>query len=822
MSGAHTRAMVDDGKSNRSPVAASSGVTIVKRSSLAWLSAWIATPSVEFDQRASRAARRAFDAAVVAVDMADACLIEADAVLSGSLVASDRLWLLLRSRTRQPVSAATALIAGSILGEVRIEEPRIIDGQRLVALVAGTVRAANTPSEAEAMLDALSRVMDPLFVLEWLGHAIVAAEDGRTSLIEAFGSWYVALSHGGAGEPPDPQFEPDRIWQRRPDYDEAAWVGIVGSVMDRWKFPWPCVDAAHRSMSRVDLFGPRYAIDSITSPFACPGDTLIVRGTGFGLSGTVRFPVPDHDDPESASALPGGVAARRWTDTEIEVKVPTWARAGDLSLMSVTRVTDICFTIDVCRLGNTVSFHGGLPRILAWRLTGASERGWIEPGADVNVSWSTTRASINVEVRDAQAPPGAPALWRFGPAQGTGSVPWRAPVVTAPTRLVASITATNMCGSVSKTLPFALTIPARLEIVGVEVTQGIQTFPIRGDTSRRNSVPVVANKDTILRVFVSADRSRWFNDRLTHFSAAVSVDGRLFRPINRAAPGAERGLLLNDAYLDLGPTWAIDRADTDSSFNFRIPKEHCRGTKTLVVNVFGQDEFGTRRAMYKQSCTWVDVPAIPIRYVRVGATVDGIDVTPNEQHARETVERALDMLPFPATDIAPAWIDKMWTTRTISPASELGELLDDLVDRHIVASRREGADKFWIGVIPNGAGGKARVGHGTVVASWYRQHRVAAAHELGHVLCLLHIDVGCPGRGWPAKSTQCGSVLKSYQDDPPSGGQVMDPPFDPFENHVVGWSLSDPDLMVFDLMTYGCRTWTSAATWKNLINMALA
>ena len=128
-------------------------------------------------------------------------------------------------------------------------------------------------------------------------------------------------------------------------------------------------------MSQVDRFGPRYHIASISNPEACAGQTLTIRGTGFGPTGRVSFPSPGSDDPAFGlgagdDGVLGGVIPTRWTDTEIDVVVPAWATAGELHLNAYTRHRDPCATIDVYRLGNSVFFQGGLSAVYQVSLGG--------------------------------------------------------------------------------------------------------------------------------------------------------------------------------------------------------------------------------------------------------------------------------------------------------------------------------------------------------------------------------------------------------------------------------------------------------------------
>ena len=98
---------------------------------------------------------------------------------------------------------------------------------------------------------------------------------------------------------------------------------------------------------------------------------------------------------------------------------------------------------------------------------------------------------VEIEIRnDADA---AEPHWKKAALPGgTGSTKWPTKPVTTPTKCVVTLTVKNHCGSVTRDLVTFITVRAVLEIVGVEITQGIQVFSITGGL--RNTVPSVAHK----------------------------------------------------------------------------------------------------------------------------------------------------------------------------------------------------------------------------------------------------------------------------------------------------------------------------------------
>jgi hypothetical protein len=113
------------------------------------------------------------------------CAKEADAVLGGELHASTRLWLLLR----EPIEVRRA-IPRSILEEIAGESwhgaPRSLDGDALLRLIAGIVRAAHQPSESEEMLEAVSRLLQPFFYLDAAAAGAERSRQGDRQALETF------------------------------------------------------------------------------------------------------------------------------------------------------------------------------------------------------------------------------------------------------------------------------------------------------------------------------------------------------------------------------------------------------------------------------------------------------------------------------------------------------------------------------------------------------------------------------------------------------------------------------------------------------------
>ena len=183
-------------------------------------------------------------------------------------------------------------------------------------------------------------------------------------------------------------------------------------------------------------------------------------------------------------------------------------------------------------------------------------------------------------------------------------------------------------------------------------------------------------------------------------------------------------------------------------------------------------------------------------------------------------------LPTPPTDIGPAWLSVWNTTHDLGTKDGFNALRDNLHDEHTcndwesfwstfdLADCPSDDGAYWVGVLPDDpnlyANGVAEVGRGTCIA---RLHSVAqgpsftrgtAGHELMHCLGYHHVNRGCGN-----------NVPDGDFDSHPDNGDVTDVPFDPFWNQPVGTKTVGS---VQDIMTYGCKRWTSAYHWAALLS----
>ena len=409
---------------------------------------------------------------------------------------------------------------------------------------------------------------------------------------------------------------------------------------------WGCTAEAALALARIrDAIGfppsvpastATYRIDRQDPVRTCAGNTITLHGVGFtDEPGLVRF-----SGSLARRRIPIDMVATSWTDTEIVVEVPEIAACGLLEL----RIVEQRLTVSVCdafvdfstyREAETpFEFEGCRPRIAFFGLSDVS--GCATVGSDSLVSWRVEPedAEISVEVREGS-----------GDWTTIADIDLRRSVAVDTTRVATyeyRLTVHNPrsnCGTDTERVTVnVLPPPPTLEIRGVELTQGIQRFSFT-DPAANNTVPMIANMDTIVRVFVASDRGA--------FDAAARVSGRLYCGgwLYRPANGSPRG---SAPIITAGAS--PDRRNTDDSLNFLIPAGRANGAETLRIEVFPVDRCdGDEVVSTSMPIVWIEREPYPVTIRRIADPGTGNVIT--EDEAWTLVEDAFGRLPSPRTAI---------------------------------------------------------------------------------------------------------------------------------------------------------------------------
>jgi hypothetical protein len=292
-------------------------------------------------------------------------------------------------------------------------------------------------------------------------------------------------------------------------------------------------------------------ITSISPAVGCAGQQVTIRGSGFGATQptAVRF----------AFARRGGgctvANVVSWSDTEIVAVAPSDVGPGCIGFLqpgdpgelvsaaeSVAGELERCIGLPganaaqgfrtfgtklieacpPCLPGNVNYFQGGLPFIEYFSANGAPVA-QLAPAGSLTLSWSIRNAS-SIEIAEIPAPAGQPdelpsVTGALNPANGSYAFPSVPGTFTWDREY--ELRARNTCTPPNQPVTKRVTIRMRnrpdVSVGGIEATQATQFFnaavhmPNVAARKADNAVGLIANKPTIVRVFVDSGQSPTFD-----------------------------------------------------------------------------------------------------------------------------------------------------------------------------------------------------------------------------------------------------------------------------------------------------------------------
>ncbi|HET7326307.1 MAG TPA: M66 family metalloprotease [Nocardioidaceae bacterium] len=341
--------------------------------------------------------------------------------------------------------------------------------------------------------------------------------------------------------------------------------------------------------------------------------------------------------------------------------------------------------------------------------------------------------------------------------------------------------------------------PSRLEIAGVEHTQAIQFFPFNSRPAffpppPDNSVPLVARKSLILRVYVVR--------RLRQPPVPMTVTGSL----SYSQPGGR-------TFTDLDPISApitardsgdIDKSVADHTLNFRVPAAHCVGTLRFTVTAFdpAYGPAGDLIASKEFVVRFREVPEVRVHGVLIHYTGQGLDIpAPTGGDLVDTLAWASRV--HPISGFQYTGCDEIEFDGDLSAGgSGCGSGWGGLMTRLRNMRSASGTDDVYLGLLPRGIPSNVAGCGGGGVGAGFDGASTTMAHELGHAYGRAHAPCGNPPNPDP-------NYPDYYFDPSASIGE--------FGFDSVTGTVHDPE-RTFDYMSYCGPRWTSPYTYVGVMN----
>jgi hypothetical protein len=324
-----------------------------------------------------------------------------------------------------------------------------------------------------------------------------------------------------------------------------------------------------------------------------------------------------------------------------------------------------------------------------------------------------------------------------------------------------------------------------LRVDGVYLVQSVQTYP-RG-------VPLVKDRDALLRVFVSANQ---VNSATPDVLVSFYRNGLLISTATISAPGLTTPLGANESALN-------------SSWNLVVSKTLIQPNLSIVVEVDPGDTYSEGNEAdnsFPQSGPpiAIDVRAadlFSVRFIPVKTKADDRVGNVSEANRNAFLDASMRMHPLASFD---AEVSGVYTTSTSSPLQAGNEngAWNDIV-AEILALRTAGTThQYYYGVVsPSYNSGVAGVGYIGAAAAmgWDKlpSGSSVAAHEWGH--------------NWSREHAPCGDPTNPDTRYPYSGGEIG----------VIGYDFGTGMLKPaasHDIMGYCADEWISDYTYTEILD----
>jgi hypothetical protein len=336
--------------------------------------------------------------------------------------------------------------------------------------------------------------------------------------------------------------------------------------------------------------------------------------------------------------------------------------------------------------------------------------------------------------------------------------------------------------------------PSNLAIAGIERTQAIQFFLFNGQGSGfagNNSVPLVADKALILRVYVNRTSTPGVPIPATVTGRVTFAGSPPIAPINGPIAAA--------------PSTAINRGNANHTLNFLIPPSRCRGSVTFTVTVFepgheGEPAYSSAPLTFTVS--FGTVPLVRIHGVLIHYTGLGLDIAaPTGLDLVNTLLFVFKTYPIGGFNYTGCEVADFNGDLRVGGGGGCGTGWNQLFNMVSNMRTASGTTDVYVGLLPAGVPTSGVIGcGGGGVALGYVGDGPTMAQEIGHAFGRAHAPCGNPGGPDPNYPT--------YDMFP--SGSIGEFGFDTLTSQVFNPATT------FDFMSYCGPVWVSPYTYTGL------